>query len=102
MREPGIEAALSLEQVRRVVALAQAGTLDGTARRTGCTPAEVRAAVIAVEATLQVRLFDAGNPPLRPTPAGAALLAEMAGLLARTGPAAAATPAPGPSEPSQQ
>ena len=101
MREPGIEAALSLEQVRRVVALAQAGTLDGAARRTGCSPAEVRAAVIAVEATLQVRLFDDGDPP-RPTPAGAAMLAEMAGLLARTGPAAAATPAPGPSEPSQQ
>lgn len=102
MCETGIEASVSLQQVRRVVALAQAGTLDGAAQRAGCSPAEVRAAVMAVEATLQVRLFDAGDPQIRPTPAGAALLAEMAGLLARTGPAPAQASAPGQPESSQQ
>lgn len=74
---------LSLDQMRVALAVAQAGSLSGAARRFNRTQSAVSYAVLALEKQLGIELFDRTGHRARPTPAAAVLLEEMASIISQ-------------------
>lgn len=74
---------LSLDQMRVALAVAQAGSLSGAARRFNRTQSAVSYAVLALEKQLGIELFDRTGHRARPTPAAAVLLQEMESIISQ-------------------
>ncbi|EGC99966.1 LysR family regulatory protein, partial [Burkholderia sp. TJI49] len=64
------EQRISWDDLRLVLAVAQAGSLAGAARRLGVSHATVFRRLAALEAGLRVRLFERTRTGYAPTPAG--------------------------------
>ncbi len=75
---------LSLDQMKIALAVADAGSLSGAARRFNRTQSAVSYAVMALERQLGVQLFDRSAQRARPTSAAGPLLQEMKAILSRT------------------
>jgi len=75
---------LSLDQMKIALAVADAGSLSGAARRFNRTQSAVSYAVMALERQLGVQLFDRSAQRARPTSAAGPLLREMKVILSRT------------------
>jgi DNA-binding transcriptional LysR family regulator len=74
---------LTLDQLRILVAIAEAGSFTAAARRLGRAQSVVSHAVAGLEAELEVGLFERSGRGRRLTAAGAALLADARLALAR-------------------
>lgn len=72
-----------LDQVEALVALHDAGTMAGAAARLRVTPSAVSKRIAALEARVGAALVEPSGRRVRLTPAGEALLREVAPLLAR-------------------
>lgn len=72
---------LTLDQMRVFVAVAEAGSFRAAAIRLKRVQSAISHAIGNLEAQLEVELFDRSGHRPRLTPAGAALLADMKGLL---------------------
>ena len=75
---------LSLDQMKVALAVADAGSLSGAARRFNRTQSAVSYAVMSLERQLGVQLFDRSAQCARPTSAAGPLLREMKAILSRT------------------
>lgn len=75
---------LTLDQLRVFVAVAEAGSFSAAARRLGRVHSAVSQAIGTLEDQLGTPLFDRAGRTPRPSPAGAALLADARRLLAET------------------
>ena len=75
--------ALTLDQARMFVAVAEHGSFSAAARKLQRVQSAVSQSVIALERTLRVELFDRGGRQPTLTAAGLALLTEARDLIAR-------------------
>ncbi|MDJ0709583.1 MAG: LysR substrate-binding domain-containing protein [Woeseiaceae bacterium] len=75
--------ALTLDQLRVLVAIADAGSFTAAARQIRRAQSAVSHAVANLEATLEVKLFDRSSRKPAWTPAGEAILAEARMVLVR-------------------
>lgn len=75
--------ALSLDQLRAVLAVADAGSFSAAARRFGRAQSAVSYAIAQAEAQLGVQLFDRAGYRPSLTAAGRALLQDIRGIVAR-------------------
>lgn len=74
---------LSLDQMKVALAVADAGSLSGAARRFNRTQSAVSYAVMTLERQLGVQLFDRSTQRARPTSVAAPLLREMKTIISR-------------------